>query len=134
MTLTEYKTHVQKTQTESDIQHQCVFDCKIYIRPLSVNEAWQGRRFKTKKYLKYETDLLFLLPKLKLPEPPFEIVYDFGLSNSCSDIDNPVKAFQDVLQKKYHFDDKNIVKMVISKTKITRGNEYITFKINHFNG
>jgi len=41
---------------------------KLDIKPLSVNEAWRGRRFKTPKYSKYISDLLFILPKIDIPE------------------------------------------------------------------
>lgn len=63
----------------------------INIKPLSVNEAWQGRRFKTEKYKLYQDTLLWLLPKMKIPEPPYEIHFKFEFSNSLSDWDNPVK-------------------------------------------
>ena len=35
---------------------------RIKIKPLSVNDAWQGRRFKTDNYKKYERDLMLILP------------------------------------------------------------------------
>jgi hypothetical protein len=34
---------------------------KIQIKPMSVNIAFQGRRFKTPLYKKYEKDLMLLL-------------------------------------------------------------------------
>ena len=43
----------------------------IDIKPLSVNEAWQGRRYKTPKYKQYQETLLWLLPKIKIPKPPY---------------------------------------------------------------
>ena len=51
-------------------------------------------------------NLLYLLPSIKLPEPPYTVYYEFGFSSAASDIDNPVKLLQDILQKKYSFDDK----------------------------
>jgi len=39
---------------------------QIKINPLSVNSAWKGRRFKTDEYKKYESDVLFLLPKMEI--------------------------------------------------------------------
>jgi hypothetical protein len=38
----------------------------LKISALSVNQAWQGRRFKTKKYKDYEEHLLLILPNLFL--------------------------------------------------------------------
>jgi hypothetical protein len=40
---------------------------RIDIKPLSVNESWQGKRFKTDKYKLYERACLFMLPKLNVP-------------------------------------------------------------------
>ena len=39
---------------------------KINIKPLSVNQAWMGRKFKTKFYKDYEIELALKLPKLKI--------------------------------------------------------------------
>lgn len=102
---------------------------RIDYKPLSVNEVWKGRRYKTDKYSKYERDLLFLLPNISLPPPPYKITFEFGLSSKVADYDNPVKPFQDILQKKYGFDDKHIVKAEISKVLVPKGKEYLKFKI-----
>jgi hypothetical protein len=41
----------------------------IKIKPLSVNKAWQGKRFKTNEYKQYEKEVSLLLPShLKIPE------------------------------------------------------------------
>lgn len=103
---------------------------KLNIKPLSVNECWRGKRFKTKEYLQYEKDLLLMLPKIKVPEPPYKLSIEFGFSNMASDIDNPVKPFQDILQKKYGINDKNILELNINKTKTEKGKEFIKFSIN----
>lgn len=103
---------------------------KIHIKPLSVNEAWQGRRFKTQKYKIYEQTLFYLLPKkIDMPLPPFEIYFKFGLSSSLSDWDNPVKPTQDILSKKYKFNDKLIARAVVETEKVEKGKEYIIFNI-----
>tara|TARA_R110000868_G_scaffold120421_2_gene319537 strand:- start:5073 stop:5408 length:336 start_codon:yes stop_codon:yes gene_type:complete len=103
---------------------------KINIKPLSVNQVWQGKRFKTPVYKKYERDLMLLLPKIKLCEPPYSIYFEFGFSNSASDWDNPIKPLQDILQKKYNFNDKDIYKAEILKVKVKKGNEYFKFLIS----
>lgn len=104
----------------------------VTIRPISVNECWKGKRFKTDKYKKFENDVLFLLPRLTLPAPPYRIELTFGLSSIASDFDNPVKPFIDVLQKKYLFNDKEIHQAVITKEKTEKGKEYIGFEIKHY--
>lgn len=103
---------------------------KLDIKPLSVNEAWQGRRFKTPKYKKYVSDVLLLLPKAKVPDGLLSLNLEFGFSSAASDFDNPVKCFVDCLQKKYEFDDKRIKRCLIEVENVKKGNEYIRFSIN----
>lgn len=106
---------------------------EIKVKPLSVNRVWQGRRFKTKDYQYYERLVLSLLPdNLEIPEGLLEVYYEFGLSSTASDWDNPVKPFQDVLQKKYNFNDSRIMRAHVSKYKVDKGNEYISFVISQF--
>ncbi len=96
---------------------------------MSVNEAWKGERYKTDKYKKYTRDVLFMLPKMELPKPPYKIYLEFGFSNIMSDFDNPVKPFVDILQKKYLFNDMQIHEANIKKMKCAKGQEYVRFKI-----
>ena len=105
---------------------------KINIKPLSVNDAWQGKRFKTARYKKYERDLILLLPNITLPKGEIEIYIEWGFSSKASDIDNPTKNFIDVLQKKYKFDDKNIYKAVLKKRIVSKGQEYIKFSFKEY--
>ena len=105
---------------------------KIKIKPLSVNAVWQGKRYKTKAYHNYEKEMLYTLPTYKIPDGKLEAIYEFGFSSSASDIDNPVKPLQVILQKKYGFDDKRIHKLTVTKTKVKKGQEYIKFKIKQY--
>lgn len=103
---------------------------KVDIKPLSVNNAWKGKRYKTPRYKRYERDLLLLLPKdIEIPKGELAITINFGMSYSGADIDNPIKPFLDILQKKYGFNDNRIVSMNVRKTKTKRGEEYIHFRI-----
>jgi len=104
---------------------------QIPLKGLSVNEAYTGKRYKTDKYRNFERSALFILPKLTLPEPPYCIHLEFGLTNIASDFDNPIKPFVDVLQKKYKFNDKLINKGIIEKIPVKEGQEYIKFEITH---
>jgi len=101
----------------------------IEIKPLSVNQVWAGKRFKTPKYKQYERDMLMLLPNRHLPEPPYEVYYEFGFSSTASDLDNCIKPMQDILQKRYGFDDKHIHQMLVRKFKVKKGDEYLKFEI-----
>lgn len=104
---------------------------RIDIKPLSVNEAWQGKRFKTPAYSKYESDVLSMLPgTLTVPDCPLDVYLEFGFSSSKSDLDNPVKLILDILQKQYKFNDKDIFGLTITKHLVAKGNEYFKFEIN----
>jgi predicted transcriptional regulator with HTH domain len=104
---------------------------RVEIKPLSVNSAWRGRRFKTPEYSKYERDLLFILPRIAMPEPPYQIYFKFGFSSASSDWDNCVKTTQDILSKKYKFNDKLIKRAVVEVEQVKKGYEYFEFKIDN---
>lgn len=103
---------------------------QLHLKPLSVNEAWQGRRYKTPAYKSYEQAVMLMLPDTyEIPEEgDLEACYEFGL-NTLADWDNPIKPLQDILQKKYNFDDRRIVKATVLKNVVGRGDGYINFSI-----
>ena len=104
---------------------------RVNIKPLSVNQVWQGKRYKTKTYSNYRSDLTnYLLPnKLEIPSGELHVNYEFGVSNMGSDVDNLVKPFQDALQEKYKFNDSRIISFFAKKTKVKKGSEFINFEI-----
>lgn len=106
---------------------------KIDIKPLSVNDAWKGRRFKTDAYKAYERSVLLLLPKkADIPDGKIAIELTWGLSSKSGDIDNPIKCFVDCLQKKYDFNDNRIYDMHIKKVDVKKGDEFIEFSISPY--
>lgn len=107
---------------------------QIDMKPMTVNRAWKGRRYKTDEYKAFETELLYRLPpKIYIPvnhdAKIMEIYLEFGVSNSGSDWDNPIKPFVDVLQLKYGFNDKFIYDAVVKKRIVKKGDEYIKFEL-----
>ncbi len=103
---------------------------KIKIKPFSVNKAWKGKRYRTDEYKAFAEELFYLLPKtLKIPEGKLQAWYVWGFSNSNADNDNPIKPFQDVLQTKYNFNDKRIVRTLVDQIPVKKGEEFIAFKI-----
>jgi len=102
---------------------------KINIKPLSINQCFQGRRFKTPKYKQYEKELMLLLPILSVPNGLLEVVITFGLSSKLNDIDNGLKPFIDILQKKYLFNDRDIYKLIVEKKIVPKGKEFIECEI-----
>ena len=107
---------------------------KLNIKPLSVNQVWQGKRYKTKTYKYYENALLNLLPKnYEIPRGKLKIIITFGFSTPNSDWDNPIKPFQDILQKKYGFNDNKVYKAIVVKEIVKKGQEFIKFEIKKYN-
>lgn len=102
---------------------------KLWIKPLSVNSVWQGKRFKTPIYKKYETDCLYMLPTIEIPEAPYQFYYEFGFSSKLSDLLNPEKPITDIICKRYGIDDRYINRMVLEKVMVKKGDEYIKFEI-----
>lgn len=105
---------------------------KLNLKPLSINEAFQGRRFKTDKYKAYETQVLFMLKPITIPDGPLTIEFEFGFSNMASDVDNPVKLFLDILQKKYKFNDSRVHMIVSRKHKTLKGKEFVKFNVTKY--
>ena len=101
----------------------------ISAKPISVNDCWKGRRYKTKEYKRYERTMLMLLPKISIPEGKLNLVLNFGFSSKGSDLDNPVKPFIDILQKKYGFNDNQIYRAEITKEIVKKGDEYVSFNV-----
>lgn len=102
---------------------------KLNIKPLSVNQAWQGRRFKTPAYKSYERDVLMLLKPMTIPDGDLVVQIIYGFSNKRSDVDNPTKMFLDILQKKYGFDDSRVTILSLAKVHAKKGDEFIEFTI-----
>lgn len=101
----------------------------IPIKPLSVNQVWQGRRFKTKAYKQFEQDCGWFI-KMPMIKGEVEIDYKFYIKHfSTSDIDNFIKPFQDILVKNGAIeDDSKIIR--ITAEKIKSNEERIEVEIN----
>ena len=104
---------------------------RINIKPLSLNEGYTGKRYKTNAHRAWHNDVLLMLPKLVVPDPPFEIHLKFGFSNKASDFDNCVKFAVDCLQIKYKFNDKLIRRAIIDTDIVPVGKEYFEFELLH---
>jgi Holliday junction resolvase RusA-like endonuclease len=99
---------------------------EINEKPLSVNLAWQGKRYKTPAYKDYEKALLLRMPASKVnPAQMLRVEFFFGFSNQASDLDNPVKLLIDIAQKKYGFNDKNVFELNVRKCLVKKGEEFI---------
>ncbi len=92
----------------------------IPIAPLSVNRAFQGRRFKSSFYKQFEVDFCRTVPRCKKTiKGECEVHYTFYVKNyKMSDVDNCIKTCQDLLVAlNYIEDDKQIVFLSAEKIK-----------------
>ncbi len=104
---------------------------RIELKPLSVNEAFQGRRFRTPKYKSFQRDMLLLLPKIDIEfKGDLRVDIHYGFSSKLADIDNPCKLVLDTLCKKYNFDDRQIYELNQTKEIVKKGKEFMNIKIN----
>jgi len=82
----------------------------IPVRPLTINRAFQGRRFKTKDYKQYEWDLSRFLKGKKI-KGMVEIRYKFYLKYfATTDVSNLIKLLEDCIVKAGLIDDDRKVK------------------------
>ncbi len=93
------------------------------IKLLSVNECWQGRRFKTSAYKDYEKILMYTLPNYEINYDKYYIICIFNFSSNRADWDNPIKPLQDILQKKYKFNDCDITHALVLKNIVKKKDE-----------
>ena len=100
------------------------------IKPMSINKAYQGRRYKTPEYKAWREQISFMLPPtIDLPKGRKMLAVTFGVSSKLSDYDNPLKTFQDALQDKYGFDDREIYAGLVAKVDVPKGSEFIKWKL-----
>lgn len=93
---------------------------KIPVKPLSVNKAWAGRRFKSTYYKDFENDVCNFLPFAKKTiTEECEVHYTFFVKNyKMTDIDNLIKTIQDIIIKRgYIKDDRQIVYLLAEKVQ-----------------
>ena len=101
----------------------------INIKPLSVNQAWGGRTFKSAAYKKYTKEVPLLLPtELQLPPGKLVLLFKWYFSSVASDIDNPIKPMQDLICDYYQVDDKHIYLAMQEKKLVKRGKERVEFE------
>ena len=107
---------------------------RLKIKPFSNNDMWKGRKFKTKAYKAFISDVFNLLPKRKLPKFPKKTKlfahYRWGFSSSLSDIDNPVKPFEDSLFERMINDDRDVYFTILEKRIVPKKEEYIEFHVD----
>jgi Holliday junction resolvase RusA-like endonuclease len=102
---------------------------KVEVKPISVNTAWKGRRFKSNAYKAFEYHCLMALKPVKIPDGQLCVYFVFAFSNDAQDIDNSVKMCMDILQKKHGFNDKRVSRLVVDKVIVPKGEEHWCYSI-----
>ena len=106
----------------------------VNIKPLSANVAykpakhWKTGRLiivSTKEHKRYINDVCVQLNHIGKPAKRIFAYYEFGVSSPLFDTDNGVKPFQDCLQKKYSFNDRDVIGHLAVKNIVPKGQEYI---------
>ena len=102
----------------------------IKIKPMSVNEAWQGKGTKSDAYKSYaDLTLALLPPELTIPDAPLTVSLTFGVSHGASIADNNIRPFIEILQQKHSLKSSNIFRYIVDKVSVKKLNEYIMFDI-----
>ena len=104
----------------------------VPVKSLSINQAFQGRRFKSSKYVDFCRDVCKVLPFAKKTiKGECMIDYTFYESNyKMSDVDNRIKTMQDMLVNlNYIADDKQIIELRARKKQCKKGEEKIIIEI-----
>lgn len=102
------------------------------FKPISVNEAYIGRRFdsqKKKEFMeKMKKDLLNTEIDCK---PPYCLWWRFYVT-AASDLDNLIKVATDCVFKHFWINDNLVYKIVAEKCIAKRGKEYFQLEIEHY--
>ncbi len=102
---------------------------KIKVKPLTMNQAYNGKRTKTDKYKLFTNHVLLSLKKMEIPDGDLELAIQIGVSNKNFDLDNSLKPFIDVLQRAYGFNDNRIYAITAMKRIVPKGEEFISFDL-----
>lgn len=107
---------------------------EIPIKPLSVNRAWKGQRFRSRAYNQYRRVVSAFLNKIRPNKPSEEPLFfhaDWGFSNMGADTDNPCKPFLDALFEWWDMKTKDhlVEFIMLEKNKTSKGKEYIRFHV-----
>lgn len=104
----------------------------IHVKPFSNNRMFKGKKYKTLAYENYERALFYNLDKrIRVPATPLKLTMIIGCDVRF-DVDNALKPFIDVLQKRYGFNDNTIYRIEITKKVVKKGNEFIKWKLESF--
>ena len=100
---------------------------RVNYKPLSMNEAFMGRRRRLPSIETTRSKYPGLI--LTCPAGASWAPAAGCLSNRAADLDNVVKPFLDILQSHYGFNDNRIYIIEMTKVKVPKTEEYIAFDL-----
>ena len=106
-------------------------EIEIPTQALTINQAFQGRRFKTKAYQVFEKEMSILLPRQKTIWGWVNVEYEYGLTPrtfGITDVGNLEKCLSDILVKRGFIEDDRKILTLIQK-KLQSPRFYIRIKI-----
>jgi len=99
---------------------------QIDIKPLTVSKAWQGRRFKTWEYKKWQRDFARLVGKQTPTSGKISLTAEFYIKNDkMSDIDNFFKSLNDTLKECNIIDDDRFIYEIHAYKYPSKNKEFI---------
>jgi Holliday junction resolvase RusA-like endonuclease len=73
---------------------------EIQLKPLAISKAYQGRRFKTSEYNKWQKDFIRLAGKQTPLKGQVSLIVEFYIKNDkMSDLDNFFKSLNDTMKE-----------------------------------
>lgn len=102
----------------------------IEVKPISVNECWQGRRYKTEKYKDWREEAYFCTRhSLKKPVGLCNLEIAFYVPSLGMDLDNMIKPVLDSLQDSQVLkNDKLVMRIVAEKIKSNKPRIEVTIQ------
>jgi Holliday junction resolvase RusA-like endonuclease len=89
----------------------------LFMKPLSLNNCFRGRRFDTSIKKMYDATLQFTLPKEKVIADYYKVTFRFGLKRCfAGDLDNLCKVLLDnIVDRGIISSDKKVVEIHLFK-------------------
>ena len=108
---------------------------RLNLKPVSTNEMYGGKKFKSKKARQFESDAAILLARNArqriLPNGDLTIHFRFGTTRQ-KDLSNNVKLLEDIIARHYGIDDRRFCGQTAVRVPVKKGEEFIIFQIAPF--
>ena len=104
----------------------------INLQPLSQNQAWSGKRYKSSQYRQYQQDITAYLRTLSLPsiqpKEKYYFYFEFGIPY-MQDLSNGIKLLEDIISDYLGINDRDVDSIFCRKIITKKIDAYIKFNI-----